>query len=318
MQITARERPPLKHLALSRTHLVVGEYEVTAAPLQVESWPKEVQGDGCALDMPPRPTRTDDTDPTGLPFPRCLPQQRVHRVALPGPPRIAATLSRHLDHICVVQVTDTAEPGGRRDVEVQVLPHLVGGPGATQLSDPGGCAVDRLHRAQQVRRRQDPQRHHVIAEPLDLEVGQLPPVNAVAGGPLKQGIIDVRHVLHILDLVPGETPEPVHSVEQDVGCRMPNVGGVVRRDPADVHPRPRPWIQRAHLRTRGIESGEIRSDLGQGWQGLSGPGTHQHSLAGWLRSAARAARASPGPVRGIPGRAADPGRVGGWRRPRQP
>ena len=108
----------------------------------------------------------------------------------------------------------------------------------------------RLHRPDQVVRRQDAQRLHVAAVPLDLAAGQLTPVLAVTLSALEQRVVDVRDVLHVADgvprgraprrrpvtedLGPGVQPGPHQQVPRGVGERVPDVRRVIGRDAAGV------------------------------------------------------------------------------------
>ena len=118
-------------------------------------------------------------------------------------------------------------------------------------------------------------------------------------GALEQRVVDVGDVLDVGDLVAGVAPRPQQQVEADVGRRVAEVGGVVRRDPADVEPG-RTGVRRdvdegagrgvveAHGRTDHVEVGELGG----------GPGTHAGRVAGALRTAATgwpaSHRAGPG------------------------
>ena len=55
-------------------------------------------------------------------------------------------------------------------------------------------------------------------------------------GALQQRVVDVGDVLDVAHLVAGVAPGPVEQVEGDVGRGVAQVGGVVRRDAADVQP----------------------------------------------------------------------------------
>ena len=66
----------------------------------------------------------------------------------------------------------------------------------------------------------DPQCRHVLAEQRDLVGGEVPPVDAVAVGPLEQRVVDVGDVLHVVHVVPGVAQAPAEEVEGDVGRRV--------------------------------------------------------------------------------------------------
>ena len=93
----------------------------------------------------------------------------------------------------------------------------------------------------------------------DLTGRQLAPVKTVAVGPLEQRIVDVGDVLHVVHLVPEVQPQPLNQVERQVGGGMPEMGGVVGRDPAHVHGGRRPGDHRAHLTVGGVVEPQLRA-----------------------------------------------------------
>ena len=56
---------------------------------------------------------------------------------------------------------------------------------------------------------------------------EITPVDAVAGGPLEQRVVDVGDVLHVVHPVAAVQPHPVDQVEGQVGGGVAEVGGVV-------------------------------------------------------------------------------------------
>jgi hypothetical protein len=133
-----------------------------------------------------------------------------------------------------------AEAGRRRHREVDVAGAVVQGVGRAagdQVAHVRGDRRDRLDGADVVRRRDDPQRLHVLAEQGGLAHRQDHPVLAVAGGPLEQRVVDVGHVLHVAHVAAGVAPGPVDQVERDHRGGVAEVGGVVRGDATDVHRR---------------------------------------------------------------------------------
>ena len=76
--------------------------------------------------------------------------------------------------------------------------------------------------------------------------------DTVASGPLEQRIVDVGDVLHVVHVVPLIQPLPMDEVERQVGSRMTQMGGVIRRDTADVHRCGRPGRRGADLPIRGV------------------------------------------------------------------
>ena len=74
----------------------------------------------------------------------------------------------------------------------------------------------------------------------------------VAAAALEQRVVDVGDVLDVAHLVAGVAPGPVEQVEGDVGGRVAEVGGVVRRDAADVHPGDRAGVGRQDATAGGV------------------------------------------------------------------
>ena len=100
---------------------------------------------------------------------------------------------------------------------------------------------------------------------------ELDPVVAAFSGALEQRVVDVRDVLDVVHVMARVAPDPLEDVEGDVGRGMPQVGGVVRRDPADVEQRGRAGrtrYDRCRWRCRGCAAG----GRGPGRAGSSGAG----------------------------------------------
>ena len=138
----------------------------------------------------------------------------------------------------------------------------------------------RLDRADVVPRRQHPQGGHVLAEQRGLALGERRPVLAVARGPLQQRVVDVGDVLDVVDLPLGVEPHALHEVERVVGRRVPHVGGVVRRDAADVDTGDGTGVEGDRSAGRGVVDPEVAALAGQGGDLGSGPGMHAMSVTG--------------------------------------
>ena len=104
-----------------------------------------------------------------------------------------------------------------------------------QRADHLDDARDRLDRADVVLGREHAQRRHVLAEQLRLALGERHPVLAGRLRALEQRVVDVGDVLHVADVEPGVATDPLDDVEHQVRRGVAEVGGVVRRDAADVH-----------------------------------------------------------------------------------
>ena len=188
---------------------MVREHQVRATRLDVEGAAQVFGGDRRALDVPAGPAAPEPGVPGGLAGPFRPPDQDIERILLAGPVRVAAALGGEFGHLGGAVTAGGAGPGQGAEPricrlgEVDVLVHVVQGapvghPGVEPLDD-----GQRLNRADQVGRRQDAQRLHVLAVPLGLAAGQFAPVLAVPVGPLEQRVIDVGHVLHVDDGVAG-------------------------------------------------------------------------------------------------------------------
>ncbi len=116
---------------------------------------------------------------------------------------------------------------------------------------------DGFGRRHVVVRGQHAQRRHVLAEQLSLPVAELAPVQTVAVRPLEQRVVDVGDVLYVVHAVPGIQPHSMNQVERQVGRGVPQMGGVVRRDAADVHGRRLPRRHRPHLAISTVEEAKL-------------------------------------------------------------
>ena len=125
-------------------------------------------------------------------------------------------------------------------------------------------------------------------------VGQLAPVAPVAGGPLEQRVVDVGDVLHVVHLVAGVAQRPPQEVEGDVGGRVAEVGGVVGGDAADVEPRDRPGVDRAHGTALRVEQLQRVTVAGHGGDEGSGPRLHRARLRADDYSAGHGMAGQPG------------------------
>jgi hypothetical protein len=187
-----------------------------------------------------RAARVRAGTPRTAPRPGRQPQQRVERVLLAVPLRITTRARPTGQHGVRVVPGDLPESARRGDREVDVVLDAVGRAAVEQLLHEGGDLLHRLDGADVVRRRQDAQRGHVLAEQGGLTLRDRHPVLAVAGGALEQRVVDVGDVLHVVDVQPAVAPQAHERVEGEVGGGVAQVRRVVRRDAADVQPRRRP------------------------------------------------------------------------------
>ena len=256
--------------------------------------------------QPGRPDPSFVVVPPRLPVAGGPPQERVEGVTLAGPIRVAAPLGEDRHHLLAVPVGDRAEPGVLGEVEVDVVRDRLRG------GDPVGHALleelghrrrdgaDALDHPDVVVRRDDREVGHVLAEEGDLGRGQVLPVQAVALGPLDQRVVDVGDVLDVLDAVTGVAQCPPEHVEGHIGRGMTEVGGVVGRDAADVHPRRRPGGDGPDSAGRGVEDAHRQARARHGRDEGGRPRDHGCSLRAPLRAAATGWQASPYRAAGMP------------------
>ncbi len=218
----------------------------------------------------------------GLPgrLPRALaaPDQGVERVLLAGPVRVAAALGEQLEHLGLRQARHAAEVRVGVHGQVGVGLDLVGGAALAQTDQEVVDQRDRLDRADVVLGGEHLQRGHVLAEQFGLAQRQVPPVLAVALGPLQQRVVDVGDVLHVVHGDARVAHGAAQQVEGDVGVRVPEVGGVVRGDPADVHPELGTGRGRDELAGGGVPDPDRQALAGQPGNLRGGPGVHGFTL----------------------------------------
>ena len=221
---------------------MVGEDEVAAATLHVDGGSQVRAGDRRALDVPAGTAAAQHGVPGGLAGSLRLPDQAVERVLLAGSVGVSATVGEDGHHLLAGPAGDLAESRVPGDREVEVRPararrrNLVDASGRLQVLDHLHHERDRLDGAHVGVRREHAERLHVLAEQGGLALGEGLPVLPRRVGALEQRVVDVGDVLHVADLVAGGAPGPVEQVEGDVRRGVAQVGRVVRRDAADVHP----------------------------------------------------------------------------------
>ncbi len=263
-----------EQVSLGGPHLVVREDQVTASALHVETVAQMVQRDGGALDVPSRAAVTEVGVPRRLAGPFRLPQQWVEGILLAGAGRVSPALGEQFEHPFAGEGADETEllVAGDRVVDVSV--EVVGSTGLEQLVDPLHHERDRLDRADVVTRRQDAERGHVLAEQCGLGSSELAPVLAGRDGAFEQRVVDVGDVLHVVHVVTGVQPDPLHEVERDVRRGVPEMCGVVGGDPADVQAGGRAGLGGTKRAGRGVVENERRAGAGQRGQRWLRPGLH--------------------------------------------
>lgn len=194
--------------------------------------------------------------------------------------RVAPAFGGQHPHRGGVQVGHPAEVGVGLDGEVDVPFELVGGARVPQPLDQRDDAGYRLDGADVVLRGEHPQGGHVLPEERGLLLGEPHPVDPVALRPLEKRVVDVGHVLDVVNLPLGVEPHALDEVERVVGRRVTHMGGVVRRDAADVDTGDGTGVEGYHTAGRGVVDPQVAALTSQGGDLGSGPGMHVMSLTG--------------------------------------
>ena len=253
MHIEACERPPPRgDLGMGGAALVVREHEIHTPALYVDRRAEVAQSDRRALDVPAGAAPAQRAVPGRLARPLRPPQQRIEWVMLTGTAGITAAFGGKRDHLVVPEVPDLAEPGCLAHREVDVGVETVGRSPCVQRLDESCYVGDGFDRADEVPRRQHVEREHIVAETAGFLLSKIAPVDAFLVCPLKQGVVHVRDVLDVVDLMSGVGKLAVQKVIGEVGGGMPEMGGVVRGDAADVDAGHRARRQRSNLPGRGV------------------------------------------------------------------
>ena len=131
-----------------------------------------------------------------------------------------------------VKSAHLAEASRRFRGEIQVGLHPVRSAGIAQFHHPARSKIHGFHSSHQmesvVHAARPCRRKRWISKSANCAN------RPVAGRPFQQGIVDVGDVLHVAHGVTGGQPEAMDRVEEYVGGRMADMGGVVRRYSADV------------------------------------------------------------------------------------
>ena len=247
-----------RHPGVRGAHLVVREDQVRAARLDVERGAQVLGGDRRALHVPAGPPLAEPGRPGRLVGPGPQPDQRVQRVLLAGTAGIAAALGEQLQHLAPVQPGHRAERVVAAPREVLVGFQVVQGAPVGEAAREALDDAEGLDRADQPGGRQHPQGRHVGAVAVDLAVGQLAPVLTVPGRPLQQRVVHVGHVLHVGHVMARVPPGSDQQVPGQERGGVPDMGGVVRGDPARVQRGVRPGRGDRQLAARRCRTREAR------------------------------------------------------------
>ena len=132
------------------------------------------------------------------------------------------------------EVRQLAEARPRVDVEVDVAVGDVGEPVVDEPLDHRHHLRDVLGGARVVIGRQPVERRHLGQEGRHVAVAEGEVVLAGLACLAQHVVVDIGQVLDVDDVVAEVLEIPMQDVEADVGERVPEVAGVVRRDAADV------------------------------------------------------------------------------------
>ena len=224
-------------LGLRDLVLVVGEDEIFAAAVDVDLLAEVLDGHRGALDVPAGAALAPRAVPGGLAGLGALPEREVDGALLllagldagAGEQRIL----RAVRELAVVLL------GRHAVVHVGPLALRRRGDVGEALVDEAGDDLDHL--------RDFSRGVGVDVGGIDVEVAHVVEVHVdelldeLVGGDLEavraldDAVIDVGEVLDVLDGVAPPAEVTLHDVEDDVAHRVADVGGVVRRDAADVH-----------------------------------------------------------------------------------
>ena len=220
--------------ALGDFILVMGKLQVDAAAMDIEGLAQILPGHGAAFDMPTGAAAAPGRVPARRGRVRWLPQHEVHGVFLVG---------RHFhprarDHLIQRTARQLAVVGLGRDIEQHMTVRGIGMARRDQLLDDGDHLSDMVGGARADIGRQVAQRRHVFLIDARGLFGQLPNRDAAFGGARVDLVVHVGDVAHIGDmaLAIGVAQQAEQHVEHDHGPRIADMGEVVDRGAADIHP----------------------------------------------------------------------------------
>ena len=283
---------------VARAQVVVREGQVVTAGLNGQRTVHELAGNHGALDVPARAARAQLAGiPARLALALDAPQQRIQRITLAGAVRVAAALSKNLEHFVAAQVRHLARcprvalgVGRQRAHGLQVQVHvtvgllnalLIGETGhavrqaaAVQVLNQREQPLNGLHHTHIVSRRNHVQRLHVGAEQFRLILSQLTPINVRRGRAFQQRVVHIGHVLHVGDGNASVQPGAVQQVKSHIGGGVTHMRRVVRGDTANVQARRLVLLNLNNLTGRSIKNTRQRGLTGQSHRGGGIPSSH--------------------------------------------
>ena len=244
--------------ALGDLVFMMRKHQVVAAAVNVERRPEQRMRHRRAFDMPAGAAAAPGALPAGQIPGRGFPQHEIHRVAL---------VRRHLDAGAGNHVIH--RPAGERAVILVALDreqHMaLGGIGMAlgdQPFDHLDHLADILRRPRHLAGLQRAQRRHVVEIPLRGLGGDLLDTAAAFGGAGVDLVVDVGEVAHIGHMVRpiDMAQQPEEHVEHDHIARVPQVGAIINRWPAEINPHVFRIDRGKDLFSAGL--GIVQSDLG--------------------------------------------------------
>ena len=233
MQPIANERFSRGALTLRDLVFVVRKDQINAAGVNVERLPQVLHAHRRALDVPAGPSRAQRRFPGLLPGFARLPESEVSGIVL--------AVFIDIDPRARLQAADI-EVGQRpiaRKARDPIVGRAVRNVGVPIFGEP----FDQRHHLEDVPRSArvmlgpfDPQRIEILEKRVDVLLGELVDRLSTLGRLLDDAILDIGEVHHLRDLVPLLAQDPAKQVLKQKGAEVADVGIVVNRRAARVHP----------------------------------------------------------------------------------
>src|ERR1700730_11834783 len=220
-------------LALCDLVLVVGKDVVDAAGMDVEALAQVLHAHGGALDVPAGAPNAERRLPRLLTRLARLPQHEVARLVLAIVVDIDAGAGLQSR---VVKVSELAVPWKGGDSEIGRAVRDIGVAFLAEQVDQRDHFEDVFRGSRVVLSTFDAQRIEVIEKRLDVFLGELVDRLAVLGRLLDDAVLDIGQIHHLRDAVPLLQQDSSQQVLEEEGPEVPDVGIVVDRWAAGVHP----------------------------------------------------------------------------------
>ncbi len=252
----ARER-----LALGDLALVVRKDQIGASAVEIERGSVLVHRHRRALDVPSRTADSEGRPPGRLVGARRLPQDEVERRPTTGIVGITAPSASQTHHLVLRVVGELPVLGKRGHV---VVHGAVGQVRVSRFEEPTDEILDERNGVGGSRfghRWAHPECIHVDAEPLHLGLGQVEIRDTELAGLREDRVVDVSDVADHPYVVTQFLQASDQEVVRKIGRCVAEVGGVVRRDAADVHAHDRGRFEGNDLAPGGVVQAQSHSGL---------------------------------------------------------